>query len=217
MYDATRYANLKEDPVKWEERKATDAARYKYDAARRAKLKEEDPDWLEKHKAAKRKYDAARYVKKIKEDPEKLEKYKAAQSERDATLKEDPERKTAKREYDAARYVKKIKLAKYVISSLDDNIGALYNAASGNCAARWTGLSNGAKGPINKALKGDGLISYRGTELFRIREAAPNENLAVGMTEAGEMNWHYSVDVPATWSSDCTDEDVMGALALLDT
>jgi hypothetical protein len=122
-------------------------------------------------------------------------------------------RKKIKQHYTANR--KKIKLAKLVISSLDDNIGALYNAASVSSVVRWTGLS---RGPINKALKGDGLLSLRdGTELYRIREAAPHENLAAGMTEAGEMNWHYSVDVPATWSSDCTDEDVMGALALLFT
>ena len=53
------------------------------------------------------------------------------------------------------------------------------------------------------------MLSLRdGTDLYRIREAAHDENLAVGMTEAGEMNWHYSVDAPNTWSSDCTNEDV---------
>eukprot|EP00985_Skeletonema_marinoi_P005737 scaffold2491_cov127-Skeletonema_marinoi.AAC.1 len=161
----------------------------------------------ESKRAAAREREAA-WRAKLKEDPVKWEERKEKRKEK---RKESKEKRKAKHK---AAYVKKIKLAKYVISSLDDNIGALYNAASGNCAAGWTGLSNG---PINKALKGDGLISYRGTELYRIREAAPRENLAVGMTEAGEMNWHYSVDVPATWSSDCTDEDEMGALALLVT
>eukprot|EP00984_Skeletonema_dohrnii_P013699 scaffold5691_cov81-Skeletonema_dohrnii-CCMP3373.AAC.5 len=215
-YDAARYAKIKEDPEKLEKHKAAQSER---DAARHAKIKA-DPEKLEKHKAAKSEYDAARYAK-IKEDPEKLEKHKAAKSEynaaRRAKLKKDPEKLKKRKATDAARRVKvkKIKLAKLVISSLDDNIGALYNAASVNSAAHWIGLSHG---PINKALEGDGLLSLRdGTELYRIREAAPHENLAVGMTEAGEMNWHYSVDVPATWSSDCTDEDVMGALALLFT
>ena len=110
---------------------------------------------------------------------------------------------------------KKVKQAKLVISSLDDNIGALYIAPDIYQATFWTGLSFEV---INKALEGDGLLSLRdGTDLYRIREAAHDENLAVGMTETGEMNWHYSVDVPATWSSDCTIEDVRDALALLFT
>eukprot|EP00984_Skeletonema_dohrnii_P026331 scaffold15683_cov71-Skeletonema_dohrnii-CCMP3373.AAC.2 len=192
-YNAAYYdANRKEDPEKR-------AAKNEYSAAWRAKLKEEDPEKYRAAKAASREYSAA-WRAKLKEDHVKWEKHLAYHSE-----------------YNAARRAKrkKIKLAKLVISSLDDNIGALYNAASVSSAVCWTGLS---RGPINKALKGDGLLSLRdGTELYRIREAAPHENLAAGMTEAGEMNWHYSVDVPATWSSDCTDEDVMGALALLFT
>ena len=55
---------------------------------------------------------------------------------------------------------KATKKPKLIISSLDDNIGALYKAESVADASRWTGVSDFL---ISKCLEG-GVVTKRGTE-----------------------------------------------------